>query len=453
MGLILTFDLGTTYFKAALFDDRGTLTALARRPLPVVHPTPDRWEIKADDFQHTICDLTHELKETYGSLNSVDAISFATQANSFALLDQNDNPLTPLILWPDRRACDAGASLETILEGVASYTCTGVPKVGNQFSIAKLLWIAKDQPDIWRQARRLVYIGDYLTHWLTGEHVTEAGTVGLTSMLDIQQLRWLPDVLARLDIPERLLPQVARAGTDLGSIRPSAANKLGIPASCRIALGCLDQYAGAIGAGNVVPGNLSETTGTVLATVQCADKPAQKPEGDIFQGPGFDEGIFFRMVFGDVSANLLERYRNSLSDKPSFDELTQAASKVPAGAEGLRLCAKPHLVPPAEMFVNREAKHCRGHEVRAILEAVADALNDQVRQLTGGATPESIRSIGGAARSRVWRQIKADTLGCPVIATACQEPTSLGAAILATSSLKAHPIPDLANQWIKTLPP
>ncbi|MBN1912594.1 MAG: FGGY-family carbohydrate kinase [Pirellulales bacterium] len=452
MSLTLTFDLGTTYFKAALFDERGALQALAHRPLEVEHLHPDLWEMGIEVFRHTLSDLAHKLRDTFGPLDRVEAISFATQANSFALLDRQDRPLTPLILWPDGRARNDTPSAETLLAGVAPYGQTGVPTMSCEFSPAKLLWIAREQPDIWRQARRLVFISDYLTLWLSGQHVTEAGVAGLTALVDIRQPAWCPEALARLNVPIEWIPAIARAGTDLGAIRPEAAAELGVPATCRLVLGCLDQYAGAIGAGNVTPGDLSETTGTVLATIQCANRLDPEPNGTIFQGPGFAPDVFFRMVFGDVSANLLERYRNSLPDRPPFEELVEAASRVPAGAEGLRLCDKPHLVPPVEMFVDRQPSHGRGHEVRAILEAVAKALAEQVGQLTGGTTPEIIRSVGGAARSRLWRQIKANTLRCPVVATACAEPTSLGAAILAAATMQGRPVRELAAVWIETLP-
>jgi len=453
MALTLTFDLGTTYFKGAVFDEQGTLRALARRPLVIVHPQPERWEMSVDAFRRTLQQLAGELSESLGGLDEVRALSFATQANSFALLDRQDRAITPMILWPDNRARNQEPSIGTLLAGAVTPADTGVPCMNHQFSLAKLAWLRDHQPDVWRQARRVVYLSDYLVLWLSGEHVTEAGAAGLTGILDVQRLSWSLKALERLQIPAPWLPTVTRAGTHLGTIRARAADALGLPASCRLVLGCLDQYAGAIGAGNVTPGRLSETTGTVLATVQCADHLELQPAPEVFQGPAFRPGLFFRMVFGDISGSLLERYRNSLPDRPSFDELTQAASEVPAGADGLSLCERPHLAPPAEMFVGRSACHGRGHEVRAILEAVAGALAHQVHQLATHAPPEGVRSVGGAARSELWRQIKADRLGCPIVGTACPEPTSLGAAILAAASLGGQPVAAIAQHWVKTLPP
>lgn len=92
---------------------------------------------------------------------------------------------------------------------------------------------------------------------LTGKHVTEAGAAGLTGLtglLDIHRCQWYPEMLTRFEIDEHRLPAIVRAETDLGPLDPRAAQRFGLPASCRVIVGCLDQYAGAIGAGNVETG-------------------------------------------------------------------------------------------------------------------------------------------------------------------------------------------------------
>jgi sugar (pentulose or hexulose) kinase len=91
-----------------------------------------------------------------------------------------------------------------------------------------------------------------------------------------------------------------------------------------------------------------------------------------------------------------------------------------------------------KMFLNRTSKHQRGHEVRAILEAVACELNRQVTLLCQG-RPKVIYAAGGGARSRLWLRIKSDTLGCVVQPVACSEPTSLGAALLALGRIDLRP--------------
>ncbi len=82
------------------------------------------------------------------------------------------------------------------------------------------------------------------------------------------------------------------------------------------------------------------------------------------------------------------------------------------------------------------------------METVAAALAEQVYQLDPDHKPAEIHTTGGAARSDLWLQIKADTLGVPILATACEEPTSLGAALLAATALGWGTLPNLASRWI-----
>jgi xylulokinase len=201
-------------------------------------------------------------------------------------------------------------------------------------------------------------------------------------------------------------------------------------------MGCLDQFAGAIGAGNVQAGRVSETTGTVLATVRCTDNLATDCNTGIFQGPSFAAGMYYQMVFSDISAGLLERYCNGLPDRPGFAELDDLAAAVPAGAEGLRLNTDVARHFAREMFLNRSEIHHRGHEVRAILEAVAHELRRQVALLCGADWPHVVKAAGGGANSRLWLQIKSEVLGCPVERVDCPEPTSLGAAMLALGRIE-----------------
>ncbi len=453
MSHILTFDLGTTYFKVCLFDNTGQLIAVRRASPPIVRSKDGRCELPAEGFRQVLTEAVLDLScEVAGGLCDVVAISFATQANSFVLLDEHDQPLTPIIMWPDNRACPTEPLIDELSQMDGFYHTTGIPQMSGQFMPAKLLWLKKHEPKIWSRAKRVCLISDYLTLWMTGQHVTEAGTAGLTGLVDIHKVGWWPQACKRLSITDAWLPRVVRAGTDLGVIHHETATTLGLPQSCRFVVGCLDQYAGAIGAGNVTPGGVSETTGTVLATVRCADRFNPAVSAGVFQGPGADEHTWYQMVFGDTSANLLEAYRNSLLDRPGYEALCDLASEVSSGCDGLRIDASDSS-GHSSMFVGLTELHTSGHRVRAILESVAFALDEQIGILCGDDQPPLIRSVGGAARSDLWLQIKADVLGLPLQATTCPEPTSLGAAILAASALGWGDLHPLCDQWVRTLPP
>jgi sugar (pentulose or hexulose) kinase len=142
--------------------------------------------------------------------------------------------------------------------------------------------------------------------------------------------------------------------------------------------------------------------------------------------------LYYQMVFNSLSAGILERYRNRLPHRPTFKELDRLAAEVPSGCEGLRFNPAAMLDESADMFVGRTAAHGWGHEVRAIMEAVAGELRGQVTTLCDSNLPASIKSGGGAARSQLWLQIKREIVGCDFERVDSPEPTSLGAARLAS---------------------
>jgi xylulokinase len=454
MAKILALDLGTTYFKTALFDRGGHLCDTCRIAPPVAAPQAGCMELPDDAFRDTLVRGIAELRaRAGGDLSDVEAVTFATQTNSFLLLDAADRPLTPLILWPDRRAAQQEKQI-LMRCGIPDFPATtGVPQLDLQCMAAKLLWLQEESPDLWKRTQKLCLISDYLTLLLTGRHVTEAGAAGLTGLVDIHRCQWYPEMLTQFGINPRLLPAIVRAGTDLGPLDPRAARGFGLPESCRFVVGCLDQYAGAIGTGNVEPGIISETTGTVLATVQCADRFDGPSHPDVIQGPAFRDGLFWRMTFGDVSANCLDWFREQLPDQPDVNQLIPLAESIEPGAEGLRFRTDAGEGGPQRVFDGLTAHHTRGHRVRCILEAVACALDHQIAILCDGSRPSQIRCAGGAAQSDLWLQIKADVSGVAMAATACAEPTSLGAAVLAQAALAGAKVQTVARQWVRLKPP
>lgn len=447
MPTTVALDFGTSYLKAALFDEAGTMLALHRQRLRPSVALVDGWELDPAGYKGMILAAFQDLRaRAPEACARIAALSFATQTNSFVLLDGHDLPLTPLILWPDYRA-ETEPELVSRFAGLPRFgETTGVAELSAGFMLPKLAWLQRHRPEVWARTKRLCLLSDFVTLWMTGQHVTEAGAAGLTGLMDVAVATWWPAACERAGLAQEMLPSIVRAGTDLGPLRAEVAEDLGVLSSCHFVVGCLDQYAGAIGTGNVLAGGVSETTGTVLATVRCTARLEEQPAPGVYQGCGCAPGLFYQMLFGSAAANLLEAFRNSLPDRPGFAVLDAAAAEIPPGCGGLRADATAE----GPRFTKTPAS--AGHGARAIMEAVAWALREQVQRLCGSERLTLIRSAGGAARSRVWLQIKADVLDVPLAATLCAEPTCLGAAMLAGAGRGWGSVSDFARSWVRTGP-
>ena len=113
MALLLGIDLGTSYLKAGVFEADGTLRGLGRMALGAMQPAPDRMEVAVADFWARLRTAVSEALAAAGvTAGELAGVSYSSQANSFVLLDDAGGPLTPLILWPDRRAAARRAVAE-----------------------------------------------------------------------------------------------------------------------------------------------------------------------------------------------------------------------------------------------------------------------------------------------------------------------------------------------------
>ena len=226
-----------------------------------------------------------------------------------------------------------------------------------------------------------------------------------------------------------MLPEPRRVGTAIGAVLPDAGSDLGVGEGAQVAVGSLDQYAGALAAGNIAAGRTSATIGTVLAVVTTVAEPPPWHLGDFCLGPHALDGPYFQMRFCSIAANVLEWYRDAHCPEASFGELDVLAAGAPPGAAGLVAEAAPDTPDGSCTFRGERPEHRVGHFVRSIMEAVACALRERVGATSG--TGEPLVCLGGGARSDLWLQILADVLGAPVQRLACDEPALLGAAMAA----------------------
>ncbi|HEX8525099.1 MAG TPA: FGGY-family carbohydrate kinase [Tepidisphaeraceae bacterium] len=445
MPTFLTFDLGTTLYKVALFDDMGRMLALERVAPDIEHPEPGHWIVHPITVGKKLTEAAARLRQRVGDdWQQIAAVSFATQANSFTLLDEAQQPLMPFILWPDQRAQALAPRLDQISAIPRFRQITGMPRFGPLLGLAKLMTLPDSLRD---RSDGFCYLSDWFTHALTGQLCTEAGVAGLSGAYDVRNDRWWGEALEKVGMPIEWMPRIVCAGTNLGPVTAKAAEALHLPPTCCFVVGCLDQYAGAIGTGTVEEGTICETTGTVLAAVRFSSVFEEDPGQGVFQGPAFERGNFYQMTFSSTSANLLEHYRQTLEGLPSFEQLTsEAQAAAPSDLKIMPYDGSDSIVKSFEQVMPH---HTRGQVVRAIMQRVADSLTEQVMALTHDQLPTEIRSAGGASTNDYWLQLKASTLGTTVSAVGTEEPTSLGAAILAASAIGRGDIKSLAQQWVK----
>jgi sugar (pentulose or hexulose) kinase len=449
MKLVLGIDLGTTFFKIGLFNKQGQCVGLGR--LFVEKDTGDgsRCELSVQRFWTLLKDgLQIACQQAGADPKDIQAVSYASQANSFLLLDVDKNPLTPIIIWADNRVETIDHVVRQLFEGqdFMHVTGMGIP-CSHQVCIAKCMWIKNNQSHLWHKTHCILTISDYLTFALTDCMVGDAGTASLLGLLDVRKLEWWNDALYQLDISSSHLVSPVRPGTVVGGVSDKGARFLGLKPGTWFVAGSLDHHMAALPslAGKDVDASVS--VGTVLACLRNIHHYMTLKNNCV--GPAVQPGCFYQMVFDANGASSLEWYQKNYAKHLTIDECINLAKVIKPGSDGL--LARPHAAGfnGLDGFVNVSEHHQIAHFCRAILESTAASLKMLLNDLFDH-KPNRLALTGGGTKSDTWMQLFADITEIEIVTLESKEPACQGAAILA--SLAAGWFPDLktvTGKWTK----
>lgn len=423
MALLLGIDLGTSYFKVGLFDATGALRGLGRVAVSKQTPEPGRSELPVADFWRLLrTGLADALAQAKASVRDIAGLSYSSQANTFLLLDQHDAPLTPLIIWNDRRAHPLERAVEEFGESGRFRRTTGFAGLTTECASVKLRWFQEHAPAIWSQATRVMTLSDYFTFALTGEPAGDASTAAFTGLYSLPACDWWPEAVAFFGVP-RSLSRPLRPGTPCGRTIPRALNLLGLPPGMHFAVGGLDHHMAAIGSGLERLADASISTGTVLAALMLVD--TVEPVADCYHGPHLD-GRFYRLAFDPAGANQLEDYQRKSAPHLSVADLVALADTVSGETS-----------PESRQEMDANRRH--GVIVRGIMERIGETHRTLLRRLQGQRMVRRVIATGGGARSTAWLQINANMLDATIIAPRCHERACLAAAAFAAAAAGHFP--------------
>ena len=438
MSHLLGIDVGTSSVKVGLVSTEGKLTRMTSREYALVTPHPHWCEIDPQVYWDCICSAVQEVV-AHGDPAEVLALSVSSQGETVIAIGADGRPLGNALVWLDNRA---GQETEEIAERFgreAFYQRTGL-ECGPGWTGPKLMWLRRHEPEFFAQAARFLNVMDYVLFRMTGETVTEPSLCQSTGYKEVSAHAWWDEMVDYIGLKASQLPRIAAAGEIVGHLLPEAAAELGLSGETRVVVGAMDQLAGAVGAGNVVPGSVTETTGSALAIVATVDDIVLDPARRVPCVPHALRGRYVLLPYAPTAGMMLKWLRDQvLQDDVDYDALTARAAAVSPGSEGL--VALPHLAgsvcpdnnPAARAaFVGISLSHTQAHLVRAILESVAFLLADNLDLLGELGVPVTdLRCMGGGAKSDLWLQMKADVLHLPVERVAEPETALLGDAVFA----------------------
>ncbi len=439
---ILALDQGTTSSRALIFDHGGTVRATAQQEFRQIFPRPGWVEHDATEIWATQSGVLHEALAKAG-LGAADiaAIGITNQRETTVLWDRaTGKPLANAIVWQDRRTAPFCDELRAAGHAPAIAAKTGLV-VDAYFSGTKLKWLLDHVPRARERAARGELAFGTIDSWLVwnlsrgAAHVTDASNASRTMLFNVHTGRWDDDLLALLDIPRTVLPEVVPSS---GTCAKAHLAGVDVP----IAGIAGDQQAALFGQACHSPGLAKNTYGTGCFLLLNTGARAVASANNLLTTVAWlRDGALDYALEGSVfiGGAVVQWLRDGLKIVRSAGEIEALAASVPDNGGVYLVPAFAGLGAPhwdayarGSMFgLTRGATSA--HVARAALEAIAFQSADVLAAMEKDAaiTLRELRVDGGATANNLLMQFQADLLGVPVVRPKVLETTALGAGYLA----------------------
>ena len=381
------------------------------------------------------------------------AISVAAQQHGMVLLSAEGSVLRPAKLWNDTESAPEAADLVARLGAASWASPTGSVPVA-AFTVTKLAWLARHEPDLAGAVGSVLLPHDYLTYRLTGRRVADRGDASGTGYFDPTHGTWLVDLLDEMVGPA---DWAGRLPTVLGPIEP--AGTLSSDGLAALHIGELelvgpgtgDNMAAALGIG-LAPGQTCISIGTSGTVVTRNDRAVADPSGTV---AGFADatGGFLPLACTLNATRVTGAMAALLGVTTSrFDALALSA---PVGARGLTLLpyfdgeGTPDRPTATGVLSGLRGGVTREDVARARVEGVVCGLLDALDALHGlvDADDGPLVLVGGGARSAAFRSVLADLSGRTVVVPDIAEAVATGACVQAAATLLGRPLADVQADW------
>ncbi len=438
---ILAIDQGTSATKAILVGPGQEILGAAEVPVTVRTPSADAVEADPEELYSSVLRAGAVALDAAGPGSRAGAVALANQGETVLAWDRRTGrPLTPAIVWQDRRSgavCDRLAG-----DAAALAQITGLP-LDPYFAAPKMTWLRENltadgvvtTTDSWLLAR------------LGGGYVTDAATASRTMLLDLAAAEWSERACAIFGLDPGGLPEVVDCAEITGE---TAAFGPPVPVAAQI----VDQQAALLAEGCFEAGQAKCTYGTgafLLATT--GSKPVRSRAGLSGSVAWRLAGTATWCLDGQVyTAGAAIRWLSELGLLASAAELDPVGSAVPDSGgvsfvPALAGLGAPHWRPAARgAFLGLGLGTTREHLIRAVIEGLAASVALLARSVADDlAGPLTVlRADGGLTRSRLLMQTQADLLQLPVEVCRTPDATALGAAALARIAIGEASSPEQA---------
>lgn len=444
---LLGLDVGTTGTKAVVFDLDGNIKGYGFREYDVICEKPGY----AEQDPQRVWELTKFVIRqavSESGIKDIRALSLSVQGDAVIPVDRYITPLHNALLGMDYRSVKQGEQCSRLIGERELFNITGMrPHPMN--SLTKILWFKEYLPDIFNKTFKFMTYADYILSKLGAEPIIDYTMASRTMAFDLASKTWSDNILSKVGIDQDLLSKAVPSGEVVGEIDPDLANEFGVAEGMLLVTGGHDQTCAALGAGVVKEDIAIDSHGT--AEVLSTAFKKQMLNDSMYNGfyPCYchvKKDMYFTFALNHIGGILLKWYRDNLgyaevleAEEAGIGAYQLMESKAPKGPSSVLVL--PHFNGSGTPWCDLESKGAilgltmattRHDIVKGILDSLTYELRINIETMrNAGININELRSVGGAAKSPIWMQIKADITGCKVATLKVREAACLGAALLA----------------------
>jgi glycerol kinase len=448
MTYLLALDQGTSSCRSIVFEPSGQTVAMAQKELTQIYPQPGWVEHDAQEIWRLQLATAREALAQAGiTASQVTALGITNQRETTLVWSRKTGlPVHHAIVWQDRRAEPTCVELRARGLADAIRAKTGL-LVDAYFSGTKLKWILDHVPGARAQADNGELAFGTMDSWLIWQltegrvHATDVSNASRTMLFNVHRNQWDAELLAALEIPPSLMPQVQPSASHFGESSPTLLGQA-------IAIGGVagDQQSALFGQACFHAGMAKNTYGTGCFMLMHTGSAFQTSANGLIttsvaQTTSIPEFALEGSVF--VGGAVVQWLRDGLQAIQSSAQVQALAESVPDSGGVMVVPAftglgAPYWKPEARGSITGLTRGSTlAHIARASLESIAyqsaALLLAMGRDAVGAGSAEvsELRVDGGACVNDLLMQFQADLLGIPVVRPLVTETTALGAAYLA----------------------
>lgn len=452
--LFMGIDTGTQGVRVGIVNEVGNVLASCEKKWDTFFPqlkwaeqNPLNWW---ENIQAAIGDCLGQLR--FEQRKWIVSCAVCATASTVIPVKEDGTPLTNAIMWMDARSQEEMNSINKTQHPALRY-CGG--EVSFEWLIPKVLWIKKNEPEIYKSAFRIVEQLDWINFQLSG--VWAASKCNATCKGNYSDLQngFSEDFFKTIGLPdyrEKIITDIRKPGEAIGRIRHNLSEQFGLNPDLVVVQGGIDAHIALLGMNAFSPGQM----GIIMGTSFVHLSQVEQDPGDIqgiwgpYNNPIID-GMWL-LEGGQITASglvnwFIKNFHTPVDQEGNpYSALSEAALTVPPGSQGLTILdffqgnRTPYKDANARgVIYGLNLQHTWKHIYRALIEGISFGTRNIVEnQIKQGFDVNFIVGCGGVTKDKVWMQMISDVLGKPIAVNEEEQAGVMGCCLLAASGGRCY---------------